>query len=63
MKITQTMLNHAIERLVEESKTTIESYNCYGYSQLRSHTTGSVIESTLGDSRKTYTIKFNFIFK
>ena len=60
MKITQTMLNRAIERLVEESKTTIESYNCYGYSQLRSHTTGSVIESTLGDSKKDlyYQIQF-----
>jgi len=60
MRITQKMLDRAIDRLVIESKTGIEAYNCYGYSQLRSLTTQSVIESTLGDTKKDlfYQIQF-----
>lgn len=58
-RITQSELDHAIERLNEESGVKINPYNCYGYSQLMTDD-GHAIEASYGDSKKDlyYQIQF-----
>ena len=58
-RITQSMLDHAVDRLVEVSKVTISNNDCYGYYQLRSKD-GQDIHATLGDTKKDlyYQIQF-----
>ena len=57
--VTQSMLDNAIDRLVEVSKVTISNNDCYGYYQLRSDK-GQDIHATLGDTKKDlyYQIQF-----
>ena len=58
-RVTQKDLDRAIEKLCTVSKLDTKPYNCYGYSQLRQED-GSVIESTLGCTKKElyYQIQF-----
>ena len=58
-RVTQKDLDRAIEELCTVSKLDMKPYNCYGYSQLRQED-GSVIESTLGCTKKElyYQIQF-----
>jgi hypothetical protein len=57
--VTQSMLDHAIDRLVEVSKVTISNNDCYGYYQLRSKN-GSDIHATLGDTKKDLYYQISF---
>jgi len=58
-KITQSVLDNAIKRLVDESGIDIRSNDCYGYSQLMTND-GHQLDATLGDSKKDlyYQIQF-----
>lgn len=58
-KITQSVLDNAIKRLVDESGVDVQSNDCYGYSQLMTKD-GYALEATHGDSKKDlyYQIQF-----
>ena len=58
-KITQSVLDNAINRLVDESGVDIQNNNCYGYYQLMTKD-GHSLDATLGDSKKDlyYQIQF-----
>ena len=59
MRITQNMLDGALERLARTSKVSIKSNDCYGYSQLMT-ADGHSLNATLGDTKKDlyYQIQF-----
>ena len=59
MRITQNMLDGALERLVRTSKVSIKTNDCYGYSQLMT-ADGYSLDATLGDTKKDlyYQIQF-----
>jgi hypothetical protein len=59
MRITQNMLDGALERLVRTSKVSIKTNDCYGYSQLRT-ADGYDLTATYGDTKKDlyYQIQF-----
>ena len=59
LRITQNMLDGALERLVRTSKVSIKTNDCYGYSQLMT-ADGHGLNATLGDTKKDlyYQIQF-----
>lgn len=58
-KITQSVLDNAIKRLVDESGVDIQNNDCYGYFQLMTND-GHALDATYGDSKKDlyYQIQF-----
>ena len=61
-RITQKDLDRAIEELRSVTNLDIKPYNCYGYSQLRVED-GSVIESTLGCTKKELFYQIRFLIQ
>ena len=59
LRITQNMLDGALERLARTSKVSIKTNDCYGYSQLMT-SDGYSLYSTQGDTKKDlyYQIQF-----
>lgn len=61
-RITQKDLDMAIDQLRSVTNLDIKPYNCYGYSQLRLED-GSVIESTLGCTKKELFYQIQFLMQ